>query len=76
MTELGDRFREYAELCDANPKFIAAGMIARPDETVVAVFTERLDNDVQTVAIGLYHGIMEAPEKLDYFREVDEPETA
>jgi|HubBroStandDraft_4_1064222.scaffolds.fasta_scaffold00193_8 hypothetical protein len=71
MTELGDRFREFAALCDSQPKFVAAGIVARPNETVVAVFTETEDRAPETVAIGLYHGVMTPTEHLDYFREAE-----
>jgi hypothetical protein len=67
MSELGDRFREFAALCDDNPKFVAAGVIARPNETIVAMFTESEDCGVKEIGIGLYHSVMEPPENPGYF---------
>ena len=72
MTELGDRFREFAALCDSHPKFIAAGVIARPNETIVATFVETPERDIEVVARGLYYACMEPPDP-SMFREVDEP---
>jgi hypothetical protein len=61
MTELGDRFREFAALCDSHPKFVAAGVIARPNETIVATFVETQERDVEIVARGLYYACAEPP---------------
>jgi len=66
-TELGDRFREFAALCDDNPQFVAAGIIARPKETIVATFVETQERDVEIVARGLYHACQELPENPGYF---------
>ncbi len=73
MTEIGDRLREYAMLCDAQPKIVAAGVIVRPNETVVAAFTEIESMDVQAIAIGFYNAVITPPDE-SMFREVDEPE--
>jgi hypothetical protein len=72
MSDLGDRFREYAALCDEHLGFVAAGMIARPNETIVTAFTESKDCGEKDVAIALYHGVMEPPIRLDSpaFREL------
>jgi hypothetical protein len=71
MSELGDRFREFAALCDSQPKFVAAGVIARPNETIVATFVETQERDVEIVARGLYYACLEPPD-ASFFREIDE----
>ncbi len=68
MTELGDRFREFAALCDSRPQFVAAGIIARPNETIVATFVETPERDVEVVARGLYYACAEPPDQ-SFFRE-------
>ncbi len=66
MTEIGDRLREYAMLCDAQPKIVAAGVIVRPNETVVAAFTEIESMDVQAIAIGFYNAVITPPDESPF----------
>jgi hypothetical protein len=62
MTELGDRFREFAALCDKHEGMVAAGVIARPNETIVATFVETQERDIEIVARGLYYACIEPPD--------------
>jgi hypothetical protein len=71
MTELGDRFREFAALCDKHEDMVAAGMIARPNETIVTSFVSTKGMDATNVATALYYACMEPPDPT-MFREVDE----
>lgn len=66
MSELGDRFREFAALCDQHPNFIAAGVIARPTETIVATFVETEERAVEVVARGLYYAAIEPPDESPF----------
>jgi hypothetical protein len=69
MTELGDRLREFAALCDGNPKFTAAGIIVRPHDTIVAAFADTEERAVEHVAMAISAAVSQAPEKLGYFDE-------
>lgn len=71
VSELGDRFREFAALCDSHPKMLAAGVIARPHETIVTTFVETPERDIEIVARGLYYACMEPPDP-SLFREDEE----
>lgn len=69
MTEIGDRLREFAALCDTQPKFTAAGIIVRPQETIVAAFADTEERAVEHVATAISAGVSQAPTKFDYFNE-------
>ena len=59
MSDLGDRIREFADLVDKHEKMTCAGLIAKPNETICAVFAETHDDPVSLVARGLYYGALE-----------------
>ncbi|HEY3623733.1 MAG TPA: hypothetical protein VGL12_15330 [Roseiarcus sp.] len=66
MSELGDRLREAADLCDQNQKMTCVGIVAKPNETVVLTYSETEDDPERQVARGIYHGIAADPVDRGY----------
>jgi hypothetical protein len=66
MSELGDRLREAADLCDKNEKMTCAGIVAKPNETVVFVFTDTPDDCERHIAMLIANGLVTAPVDRDY----------
>jgi hypothetical protein len=66
VSELGDRLREAAGLCDQNPQMTCVGIVVKPNETVVFTYSETDDDPERQIARGIYHGIAADPVDRGY----------